>query len=144
MGLDDGSASVARQDRDTGRRIQAAYKAAWPHRGLGQDVSNSPLLDRLRAEGVEEALDEASPLHQIIIGFWRKGVHPRRLKWELMKSAGRAILQLGDTGLIIRDAFKGQVRLHESWDLPDGKAWRRFSGGGPAEHVAELRADRSP
>lgn len=115
-------AKVADDDRDRGRRLRRAYRAAWQDRSASGNTSDDVLAAHLREHGLaEELLDETSPGHQFVFGWWRRGVPPRGITWELTKQAGRALMHMGDVARSVHDAFRGDFRVVAGWEMPPGK-----------------------
>ena len=115
-------------DRQARRRLRQAYEEAWAARinsGTGEDV----LVARLRAHQLDEVLDETAPIHHFVFDLWRREVPPSHFSREAMKLAGRAALQMLDTGRSIWQAFRPmsdeelaeEQELHRMEEMPEGK-----------------------
>jgi hypothetical protein len=92
-------------DRETRRRLRQAYEEAWAGRinsGNGDDV----LVARLRAHELDEVLDETASIHHYVFDVWRRDVPPSHFSREARKLAGRAALQMLDTGRSLWQAFR--------------------------------------
>jgi len=74
--------------------LRAAYRAAWSDRQATGDTSDDVLLRQLRLHGVDLSPARAGAL-ETTLGFWRRGVTPRRLTWEVAKLGGRAARKAG-------------------------------------------------
>jgi hypothetical protein len=86
--------------------LRAAYRAAWAERRASGDTSDEVLLRHLRPHEQLVGPNHASTF-ETILGFWRRGVSPRTLSWEVAKVSGRALLQVGRAYWAIFQMFRG-------------------------------------
>jgi hypothetical protein len=93
-------------DREVRRRLRRAYAEAWAIRVSTEDRGEDVLTERLRAHHLTEVLDELSAIHQHVFHLWRRGVPPQRLDREGWNLAGRAALQLIESGRLIYRQFQ--------------------------------------
>ena len=138
-------------DREVRRRLRQAYEEAWAARttsGKNDDV----LVAWLRAHELGEVLDETAPIHHYVFDLWHRDVPPSQFSREAMRLAGRAALQMLDTGRSIWRAFQPmsdeapaeEQELQRMEDMPDGKRGVRDLYRKPASALLTLELGDGP
>ena len=103
-------------------QLRDAYVEAWRIRTSTGESTEEVLMEVLRRRGVEARWVEPGGSNDLLVGFWRKGVPPNRLRRAMVKEIPGLLRAMASPMREVYRLFRDTEPVDLSWmEMPDGQ-----------------------
>ena len=109
-------------DDDGWPQLRDAYAEAWGIRMSTGDSTDDVLMEVFRRRDVEARWVEPGTSHDLLVGFWRKGVPPHRLRRAMLKEIPGLLRAMASPMLEAYRLLRNAEPVDLSWmEMPHGQ-----------------------